>query len=446
MRNSAPSTGMIDNPEDVTYYQWHLIDPKDSPYVKFSFHYRTMESLLQLNLVPPAPRNCHTTGPWTPRLNRQDSVRPESSEEGQKVQDPCFPFLVTTYHAVSSDEAVSPTYHAVSSDETVTPNGSIRAEAVPPKQSPERKKPTRAVLRTPPRLRPFLVDDDMRDMPQPSKAIRDRSAASYLRRPLPELPRSASAGQIRSPSTRASASQLRSPASAGSLAPSLSPSMEQSFEDRVFDNDDIEIGETQHIQIMKVTERPMRLEIDRTPQPSAADTSVSDYEMSLPLTDRCLSPPIGSPNYPATTGASLQAGFELFSIREVSGGTPSPTRPPPPIPTRHTPSPTRPPPPPPSDLDGASPHKTYADTRTFAEWMGSTPSPIRRTHTPPSTAPDRWSYPTRRSGRADFPGFQTPTIHEDRSENEAANSSFDSVKENLPPELTPHMDGNGNWA
>ncbi|KAB5575827.1 hypothetical protein GE09DRAFT_1215576 [Coniochaeta sp. 2T2.1] len=49
---ATPSTGLIDRPEDVEYYMYKLVDPKETPYARFFFHYRSMESLVELNLVP----------------------------------------------------------------------------------------------------------------------------------------------------------------------------------------------------------------------------------------------------------------------------------------------------------------------------------------------------------------------------------------------------------
>ncbi|KAJ9142752.1 hypothetical protein NKR23_g7100 [Pleurostoma richardsiae] len=50
----APTAGLLDKPEDVTFYDFFLIDPKDSPYATFRFHYRSWENLEELNLIPQA--------------------------------------------------------------------------------------------------------------------------------------------------------------------------------------------------------------------------------------------------------------------------------------------------------------------------------------------------------------------------------------------------------
>lgn len=49
-----PSGGLLDMPQDAYYYEWHLINPKDEPYAKFKFHYRTWDNLAALQLIPPS--------------------------------------------------------------------------------------------------------------------------------------------------------------------------------------------------------------------------------------------------------------------------------------------------------------------------------------------------------------------------------------------------------
>ncbi|TDZ28723.1 hypothetical protein C8035_v009153 [Colletotrichum spinosum] len=49
---TSPTGGLIDSPQDLTYYDWVLADPVDSPYATFRFFYRTWSHLRELNLVP----------------------------------------------------------------------------------------------------------------------------------------------------------------------------------------------------------------------------------------------------------------------------------------------------------------------------------------------------------------------------------------------------------
>lgn len=47
-----PKGNLLDCPEDARYYDWLLVDPKDSPYASFRFHYRAWEHLVALSLIP----------------------------------------------------------------------------------------------------------------------------------------------------------------------------------------------------------------------------------------------------------------------------------------------------------------------------------------------------------------------------------------------------------
>ncbi|GKU02046.1 hypothetical protein FLAG1_03159 [Fusarium langsethiae] len=58
----SPSGGLLDSPNEARYYDWILIDPKESPFVTFRFHYRTWSNLYQLSL---APRPNKLDGPST---------------------------------------------------------------------------------------------------------------------------------------------------------------------------------------------------------------------------------------------------------------------------------------------------------------------------------------------------------------------------------------------
>jgi hypothetical protein len=61
-----PSGGLLDKPQDIRFYDWLLIDPKDDPFTTFRFHYRSWESLEMLQLIPAShPR---TLLPSTPSL------------------------------------------------------------------------------------------------------------------------------------------------------------------------------------------------------------------------------------------------------------------------------------------------------------------------------------------------------------------------------------------
>ncbi|EPE09754.1 oxidoreductase-like protein [Ophiostoma piceae UAMH 11346] len=46
------SNGLLEDPQAASYYDYHLVDAKDSPYASFRFHYRSWENLRSLQLAP----------------------------------------------------------------------------------------------------------------------------------------------------------------------------------------------------------------------------------------------------------------------------------------------------------------------------------------------------------------------------------------------------------
>ncbi|KAF5635214.1 hypothetical protein F25303_8585 [Fusarium sp. NRRL 25303] len=48
----SPSGGLLDSPDEACFYNWILIDSKESPFVSFRFLYRSLLNLRQLSLAP----------------------------------------------------------------------------------------------------------------------------------------------------------------------------------------------------------------------------------------------------------------------------------------------------------------------------------------------------------------------------------------------------------
>jgi hypothetical protein len=48
----SPSGGLLDSPDEAWFYDWILIDSKESPFVSFHFLYRSLLNLRQLSLAP----------------------------------------------------------------------------------------------------------------------------------------------------------------------------------------------------------------------------------------------------------------------------------------------------------------------------------------------------------------------------------------------------------
>ncbi|KAH9223987.1 hypothetical protein DL95DRAFT_484827 [Leptodontidium sp. 2 PMI_412] len=65
-----PSGGLLDKPQDAKFYDWHLKDPKDSPFATFKFHYRSWDNLTSLQLIPDNhPRTLLPASPSVLSLN-----------------------------------------------------------------------------------------------------------------------------------------------------------------------------------------------------------------------------------------------------------------------------------------------------------------------------------------------------------------------------------------
>jgi hypothetical protein len=47
-----PTGGLLDKPQNAKFYDWHLRDPKGTPFATFQFHYRSWNSLISLQLIP----------------------------------------------------------------------------------------------------------------------------------------------------------------------------------------------------------------------------------------------------------------------------------------------------------------------------------------------------------------------------------------------------------
>jgi hypothetical protein len=58
--------GLVENPKDAKFYNWHLKDPKDKPFVVFKFYYRSWNTLTELHIV--SPTRAQQLIPTTPSL------------------------------------------------------------------------------------------------------------------------------------------------------------------------------------------------------------------------------------------------------------------------------------------------------------------------------------------------------------------------------------------
>lgn len=110
---SMPTAGLVDKPQDARFYDWHLKDPKDKPFVTFKFHYRSWESLINLQLIPTDhPRRLLLPSPSILSLNGQSELQ-QHLQEQQMVEEQNY--LVTAddlqSHRYLFSDVLRPNHH-----------------------------------------------------------------------------------------------------------------------------------------------------------------------------------------------------------------------------------------------------------------------------------------------------------------------------------------------
>ncbi|KAL2138530.1 hypothetical protein VTI28DRAFT_6626 [Corynascus sepedonium] len=239
--NYGIAIGLLEQPHDACFYDWYLLDARDSPFAIFRFHYRSLNNLKQLNLISPATeleRLC-STSPKDLRTLIQVQVS-ELASDGSKD---------SSSQSSDSDEAV---FHEC--NEEVLASRNDDAEDAEDHD-----------LKRPPKLFPALTSDTR--LPQPSKMLRDASFESYLQRPLPELPLE----NFNRISRRSSAE------STTSTTPSITPSLLRYVDEDSFDPDSFEVGVAHLVQLPP---SESTIGIIQAGNGDLADCSISDFETS----------------------------------------------------------------------------------------------------------------------------------------------------------------------
>lgn len=173
---STPSGGLVNNPQDVTFFDFHLVDPKDAPFAIFRLHYRSWANLEELNIVPRDDSSMFATPDANAAAHKLDHVA--TDDETKIIEQESSPSVEAIVLGADPDESVF--------DDSISIDDHDRHNIC-------RNKPRRSgsfVLRTPPQLRPQSPPGQ--HIPQPSKTIRDGVLAgfpeSYCARPLPDRP------------------------------------------------------------------------------------------------------------------------------------------------------------------------------------------------------------------------------------------------------------------
>lgn len=298
----------MDNPQDVTFFDFHLIDPKDTPFAAFQFNYRSLANLRQLNLI--SAENTSTCS--SPAPSGTEKVVNSISKSSFIIleDDSCI------------EEQLDPTClgldGAVFNDSTSSVAQNTPASA---KQRPRRN--SCYILRTPPQLRPRSATSH--NLPQPSKTLRDALSLgcheSYLSRPLPDRP----LPELPTDGLNGSDTPRSRKSSTASAAPSVAPSLLSYVKNESFLEETVEYGQGLEIPIhrdhpgvphneetatSKYDSEAIRADAStHIDGPIVTDTSMSHFEGSPLITKGSQEndPKLVLPeDYMATTGSSLK--------------------------------------------------------------------------------------------------------------------------------------------
>ncbi|KAH6655335.1 hypothetical protein BKA67DRAFT_234039 [Truncatella angustata] len=324
---ASPTGGLVEDPQDATFYDWLLIDPKDAPFASFRFHYRSMKHLLQLNLVPQSESR-----PQLPKTDAKyaiDQVTPVSANKTSNSRSPVTPnfsfevkpLLANICHD-SRDRGLGGTF--------------------------EHREEERYFMDS--SLEPFPSIAADQHMHQPAKISKDPTPQKILHRPLPEPPRPRS--------------RHTSQSSVRSTCPSLTPSLVNYVENGELGDEDIKIG-TAHTVLCSV---PSMVELPCRVSDVGEGNSFSDYERSPPSSVTSLSQYLPSPErYLSTTGSVLEHQIAQFTSPPIL--QPSPRRIRSRIPTSVSEM---------TLFGGGALSSPGTLSLSESEWMRRTPSPVQR--------------------------------------------------------------------
>ncbi|KAK9782306.1 hypothetical protein AB5N19_04566 [Seiridium cardinale] len=326
---ASPSGGLVENPQDATYYDWLLIDPKDGPYASFRFHYRSMKYLVQLNLIPQTESRLEL-----PRSDSGFSIERELPAKDSTTSEPDSPITPRAFEIESSDTAI----RKDSNNRKHTLDGIIEDHTIG-KYSP----------RSPLELAPAAATAEQ--VEHPGKAFRNSFSQTIIDRPLPDLPKPRS--------------RHASESSVHSACPSLTPSLVNYVDDGNFGDDEIRIG-TAHTVLCST---PSMIELPYRRSDIEEGDSISDYEHSPPSSVVSSSQDLPSPErYMSRAGSVLEQDSSQCTGTAVM--QPSPQR----LNHRLPVSVSE------NGIfgDTALPSSPMSLTLSESEWMRRTPSPVQR--------------------------------------------------------------------
>ncbi|KXH30317.1 hypothetical protein CSAL01_00515 [Colletotrichum salicis] len=246
---TSPTGGLVESPQDLTFYDWVLVDPVDSPFATFRFFYRTWENLKALNLVSEA---------------HYEELMASNAQSGQLPNRPKTP----NHNETEGYTRTRPKPFGLESlDGLVFEDNNTSRDKIRGRQNSAAERDF--YLETPPKLAPPALN--LTRMPQPSKLAREIRKVSDTLRPLPLLP------DFEPLINRKSLESTRAP----SVTPSLLPYIDESS-----GGDEFELGVARRVILPSLSQELPEMDPHR-PLPSpprGLPASSSDYDMTPPST------------------------------------------------------------------------------------------------------------------------------------------------------------------
>ncbi|KAI8964882.1 hypothetical protein F5Y11DRAFT_58423 [Daldinia sp. FL1419] len=324
---TSPSGGLVNNPQDATFYEYCLEDATDEPFATFCFHYRSMQYLGEQGLIP----------------KYETSFRPASISSGNLSKPNAREYPV---HPASSPSTYRSKLDPESPDDSVF-DDHVKSVNVGISKSLEVPKAEEYSLSSPPQLASTRTSVDTE---AENQVKRNAFLTKLLQRPLPALPKTNS--------RQTSKSSLRS------SCPSLTPSMKQYAKSAEFRNEEIQLGIAQSIVLPSTTIAPLdSRDMNAYEQ---GEGSSSDYAASLDSTEASQSPELPSPTgYVPTTGSVLERHLSQFDS-PIAKSSPK---------SKSKPSLSK-------SQGNVARDASISDINklkvTEGEWLGQTPSSLRR--------------------------------------------------------------------
>ncbi|KAK2045290.1 hypothetical protein LZ31DRAFT_464754 [Colletotrichum somersetense] len=239
---TCPTGGLVELPQELTFYDWVLVDSVDSPFATFRFFYRTWTNLKALSLVSES---------------HYQALMATSKRQGER--------LPTRPNGAKNIQASNKLFSSDSLDGSAFQGCSMARDENMGNQRVQLAQRSLFVS-TPPRLTP---SPSHANMPQRSKLMCNAWQVSGPLRPLP-VPTNTEPLQ-----RKTSLESMRAPSVASSLLPYVDESSE---------GDAFEIGVARKIILPSPSRGPRKTSSRPLPSPSQAHPSSSDYDMSPPST------------------------------------------------------------------------------------------------------------------------------------------------------------------